>query len=71
MLRTFNCGIGAVLVCSSENKNVVLELLKSENENPVVIGVLKPYEGNFLRIICKISYFKLIDFFFFQTRLIG
>ncbi|XP_071562131.1 trifunctional purine biosynthetic protein adenosine-3 [Temnothorax nylanderi] len=36
MLRTFNCGIGAVLICSEKYKVEILAKLK--DENPVVIG---------------------------------
>ncbi|KAL6439191.1 hypothetical protein ACFW04_003846 [Cataglyphis niger] len=36
MLRTFNCGIGAILICSKKDKIIVLNKLK--DENPVVIG---------------------------------
>lgn len=36
MLRTFNCGIGAVLICSEKSKAEILNKLK--DENPVVIG---------------------------------
>jgi len=53
MLRTFNCGIGAVLICSEENKTEVLNKLSSlslENENPVVIGSVNTYCGNSARL---------------------
>lgn len=43
MLKTFNCGIGAVLICSPEHKDKVLGLLKSEN--PSVIGFVRSYKG--------------------------
>lgn len=36
MLRTFNCGIGAILICSEKDKIEVLNKLKEEN--PVIIG---------------------------------
>lgn len=36
MLKTFNCGIGAVLICSEKNKMEILDKLRPEN--PVVIG---------------------------------
>ncbi|KAG7209007.1 hypothetical protein KM043_015174 [Ampulex compressa] len=36
MLRTFNCGIGAILVCAKEHQQKVLDNLKGEN--PRVIG---------------------------------
>lgn len=45
MLRTFNCGIGAVLICSAEDEKTVLEKLKGEN--PVVIGHLTHFNGKF------------------------
>ncbi|XP_070170222.1 trifunctional purine biosynthetic protein adenosine-3 [Polyergus mexicanus] len=41
MLRTFNCGIGAVLICSEKDKIIVLNKLK--DENPVVIGSVNVY----------------------------
>ncbi|XP_033215514.1 trifunctional purine biosynthetic protein adenosine-3 [Belonocnema kinseyi] len=44
MLRTFNCGIGAVIICSPENKQSVLDKLKGEE--PVVIGNLIPHKGD-------------------------
>jgi len=53
MLRTFNCGIGAVLICSEENKTEVLTKLSSlsvEDENPVVIGSVNTYCGNSARL---------------------
>lgn len=45
MLRTFNCGIGAVLICSEKDKVEVLAKLK--DENPVVIGSVNTYCGNY------------------------
>lgn len=41
MLRTFNCGIGAVLICSEKDKVQILAKLK--DENPVVIGSVNTY----------------------------
>lgn len=41
MLRTFNCGIGAVLICSEKDKIEVLNKLK--DENPIVIGSVNAY----------------------------
>lgn len=38
MLRTFNCGIGAVLICSEKDKDKVLQMLKEES--PIVIGAV-------------------------------
>ncbi|XP_057321588.1 trifunctional purine biosynthetic protein adenosine-3-like [Microplitis mediator] len=55
MLRTFNCGIGAVIICSKDIQDQVLKML--EQEEPVVIGsVVKKTEkstvvNNFSRAI--------------------
>lgn len=43
MLRTFNCGIGAILICSAENLDRAMDLLK--DEKPVVIGALQSCTG--------------------------
>jgi phosphoribosylaminoimidazole (AIR) synthetase len=45
MLRTFNCGIGGVIICSPEDKKKVLNLLKSENS--VVIGNINHLQSKF------------------------
>lgn len=42
MLRTFNCGIGAVIVCSPENVDKVLEV--TAIESPLVIGRIDSYD---------------------------
>lgn len=49
MLRTFNCGIGAVLICSEEDRIKILNKLK--NENAVVIGSVNTYGGKKLFVI--------------------
>ncbi|EFN74918.1 Trifunctional purine biosynthetic protein adenosine-3 [Camponotus floridanus] len=41
MLRTFNCGIGAVLICSEKDKTKILNKLK--DETPVIIGSVNTY----------------------------
>jgi phosphoribosylformylglycinamidine cyclo-ligase len=41
MLRTFNCGIGMVIVVSAEEKDAVMAALQAEGEEPVEMGVLK------------------------------
>ena len=42
MLRTFNCGIGMVLVVAPADAAAVSELLKANGESPVTIGSLQP-----------------------------
>lgn len=38
MLRTFNCGIGMIVVVAAENADTVLEALKAEGETAVRLG---------------------------------
>jgi len=45
MLRTFNCGIGLILVAAKEGLDGVLSALKAEVEAPVVIGEIEPGRG--------------------------
>ncbi|XP_046484622.1 trifunctional purine biosynthetic protein adenosine-3 [Neodiprion pinetum] len=49
MLRTFNCGIGAILIGSPENKDKILKLL--ENEKPSVIGVVNSHNSGQQRVV--------------------
>ncbi|WOJ88742.1 phosphoribosylformylglycinamidine cyclo-ligase [Methylocapsa polymorpha] len=50
MLRTFNCGIGMVLVASPESAEALLRALRDEGEDPVALGeVIEAAEG--LRVI--------------------
>ncbi|XP_078040995.1 trifunctional purine biosynthetic protein adenosine-3 Gart isoform X2 [Augochlora pura] len=51
MLRTFNCGIGAVLICSQIEKDKVL--LKLQSENPIVIGHVSNLKNNEVRVNVK------------------
>ncbi|XP_033333962.2 trifunctional purine biosynthetic protein adenosine-3 Gart [Megalopta genalis] len=51
MLRTFNCGIGAVLICSQTEKDKVL--LKLQSENPIVIGHVTNFKDNEVRVNVK------------------
>ena len=41
MRRTFNCGIGMVLVVDKANADEILQLLKEQGESAVIIGSLK------------------------------
>lgn len=45
LLRTFNCGIGMVLVISKDQLEDVTSTLKSQGEEPVVIGEINLHEG--------------------------
>ncbi|KAL0104821.1 hypothetical protein PUN28_016455 [Cardiocondyla obscurior] len=51
MLRTFNCGIGAILICSEKDKVQVLAKLK--DENPVVIGNVNKFKNGQSRVQVK------------------
>ncbi|KFM79800.1 Trifunctional purine biosynthetic protein adenosine-3, partial [Stegodyphus mimosarum] len=44
MLKTFNCGIGMVLIISKEHENEVLESLKLSGETSAIIGYVKQRE---------------------------
>ncbi len=45
MLRTFNCGIGLVLVVDQTAADTVCDHLRSEGESPCVIGAIEPGAG--------------------------
>jgi phosphoribosylformylglycinamidine cyclo-ligase len=45
MLRTFNCGIGMILVVAKDSADAVARLLSAEGENPVRIGEIEPGRG--------------------------
>ncbi|XP_058800371.1 trifunctional purine biosynthetic protein adenosine-3 [Phymastichus coffea] len=60
MLRTFNCGIGGILICSPEHKDQVLDLLKSENA--VAIGEVNSLEGNLSERVNVKNFEKAIEF---------
>ncbi|MFA7305796.1 MAG: phosphoribosylformylglycinamidine cyclo-ligase [Hyphomicrobium sp.] len=45
MLRTFNCGIGMVVVVGKSRTDEVIAALKSAGEDPVVIGDIVPPTG--------------------------
>ncbi|XP_029161441.1 trifunctional purine biosynthetic protein adenosine-3 [Nylanderia fulva] len=58
MLRTFNCGIGAVLICSEKDKIEILNKLNAEN--PVVIGSVNTYGDNKAKIHVE-SFEKVLE----------
>ncbi|RLU23504.1 hypothetical protein DMN91_003709 [Ooceraea biroi] len=51
MLRTFNCGIGAILICSKEDEAKVLNKLK--DENPIVIGNVNAHSSGQFKVQVK------------------
>ena len=42
MLRTFNCGIGFVLMVAPSDVEETLRVLQDAGESPVVIGQIQP-----------------------------
>ena len=45
MLRTFNCGVGMILVVAKDAADAVVGLLSAEGESPVRIGQIEPGRG--------------------------
>jgi phosphoribosylformylglycinamidine cyclo-ligase len=45
MYRTFNCGIGMVLVVDPSDADKTLEILDAKGETAMVIGEIEPGEG--------------------------
>ncbi|XP_053987670.1 trifunctional purine biosynthetic protein adenosine-3 [Hylaeus volcanicus] len=48
MLKTFNCGIGAILICSERDKDEVL--LNLQTEDPKIIGHINEQKDNQTRV---------------------
>ena len=46
MMRTFNCGVGMVLVTSADQKDALIKELKGAGEEPLVLGELVAREGD-------------------------
>ncbi len=46
MMRTFNCGVGMVLVAGSDQKDALIAELKSSGEDPLVLGELSERDGD-------------------------
>ena len=42
MIRTFNCGIGMVIVASQDSANIVLNELSKHDQNAQIIGEVIP-----------------------------
>lgn len=57
MLKTFNCGIGAILICSEKDKEKVLNLLQIEN--PKIIGYVINYKSKFHLILFYFNFILL------------
>ena len=45
LLRTFNCGMGMVLVVAHESADAVVGVLEAAGEAPIRIGELEPGRG--------------------------
>ncbi|MCE8508139.1 phosphoribosylformylglycinamidine cyclo-ligase [Ruegeria pomeroyi] len=45
MLKTFNCGIGMIVVCAAERAEALTELLRAEGETVARIGTVTPTPG--------------------------
>ena len=45
MLRTFNCGIGMVIVAARDGADAVMQALQAAGETPIRIGELEPGRG--------------------------
>lgn len=53
LARTFNCGIGMVLVVAKEEKEQVLEVLKGLEEEAFVIGALEDRAGSEEQVVVE------------------
>lgn len=46
MYRTFNCGIGMVVVVAKQDEDAALKLLNAAGERATVIGAIRARQGN-------------------------
>lgn len=46
MMRTFNCGVGMIVVASADEKDALIAELKSAGEDPLVLGELIDRDGD-------------------------
>lgn len=46
MMRTFNCGVGMVIVVGAEHKDALIAELKSAGEDPLILGELIDRDGD-------------------------
>jgi phosphoribosylformylglycinamidine cyclo-ligase len=55
MLRTFNCGIGLILVVAAQQEETVCHALEEAGETPFRVGTLKPSSGRNVSFSGKLS----------------
>jgi phosphoribosylformylglycinamidine cyclo-ligase len=51
MLRTFNCGIGMIVIVQAESADQVMNVLRAEGEAPVMLGQLIPASSTGERVV--------------------
>jgi phosphoribosylformylglycinamidine cyclo-ligase len=52
MLRTFNCGVGMVVIADSSKSHEVLRTLSAAGEDPIKLGMVVPAESGEQVIHC-------------------
>ena len=50
MLRTFNCGIGMIVVCAETDHPAVTKALREQGEEAILFGRLVPDDGDSPRV---------------------
>ena len=51
MLRTFNCGVGMVLVCQAHEADAIAQILQNEGEDVFTIGRITARDGEAVRYV--------------------